>query len=195
MEQYSNNTERYIETLRDIADEMEMNIDMGEDSERATHFIRATEIQPFSGTKKKCVVELCSNLIEQHEIIRNSGAGAIEQIVSIEKLYIVFGEYPELLSQYPRFRKMVCSKIEEHTESCTKRNIEVPQILKDMPYILKMLEARSDYVSEDVTVPPLPTPLPLAVDTSPLSTPSPREVASNKPSHNYNLRSKSCCAY
>jgi len=178
-----------------MANEMEMNMDMGEDPQRGNYFIRATEMQPFSGTRKNTVVELCMNLIEQHEIIRTSGAGALEQLVPIEKLYIVFGEYPELLSQYPRFRKMVCSKIEEHTEACTKRNIEVPQILKDMPYILKMLEARSDYVAESAIVPPLPTPLPLAADTSPLSTPSPREVASNKPSHKYNLRSKSCCAH
>jgi hypothetical protein len=181
-----------------MADEMDMNMDMGmyEDAERATYFIRATEVQPFSGRRKNTVVVLCKNLIEQHEIIRNSGAGAMEQIVPIEKLYIVFGEYPELLSQYPRFRKTVYIKIEEHTEACTKRNIEVPQILKDMPFILKMLEARSDYVAESAIVPSLPTPLPLplAVDTSPLSTPSPREVASNKSSHKYNMRSNRCCA-
>jgi len=193
MEQYSNSTERYIETLRDIADEMEMNIDMGEDPERCNYFIRATEIQPFSGTKKKSVVELCSNLIDQHEIVKKSGGSILEQIVSIEKVYMTFGEYPELLSQYPRFRKTVYSKIDEHTESCTKKNIQVPQILKDMPYILKMLEARSDYVSE-VTVPSLPTPLPLAVDSSPLSTPSVRQVACEKTCHHYNLRSKSCRA-
>ena len=189
MEQYSNDTERYIHTLRSIADEMDMNMDMtmGEDIQRGNYFIRATEIHPFFSKKKRLVVDLCKNIIEQQQIIKESGGSVNEQIVIIEKMYYVFTEYPELISQNARFRKVVYEKVNEHSEACIRKNIEVPQILKDMPFILKMLEARSDYIRE---VPPLPLPLPLAINASPLPTPSTREDVCDSPSHNYNLRSK-----
>lgn len=189
MDQYSNNTERYIQTLRSMADEMDMNLDLGMDQEfqRGNYFIRATEIHPFLLEKKRLVVELCKNLIEQQQIIKESGGSVNEQVVIIEKMYYVFTEYPELISQNPRFRKVVYEKIDEHSEACMRKNIEVPQILKDMPFILKMLEARSDYIRE---VPSLPLPLPLAINASPLPTSSTRQDVCDSPSHNYNLRSK-----
>ena len=189
MDQYSNNTERYIQTLRSMADEMDMNLDLGMDQEfqRGNYFIRATEIHPFLLEKKRLVVELCKNLIEQQQIIKESGGSVNEQVVIIEKMYYVFTEYPELISQNPRFRKVVYEKIDEHSEACMRKNIEVPQILKDMPFILKMLEARSDYIRE---VPSLPLPLPLAINASPLPTLSTRQDVCDSPSHNYNLRSK-----
>ena len=129
------------------------------------HFIRVADVQSFPSEKRHHVVELCKSLINQQEILKNAGKSTSRQIEPIEEFFKVVAEFPELISRYPRFRNVCRYKIDEFTEKLNSKNIPIPYIIKDMPDILKLLESRSDYVSD----------APLA-----LLTPT--------PTHTYNLR-------
>jgi len=118
------------------------------------HFIRVADVQSFPSEKRHHVVELCKSLINQQEILKNAGKSTSRQIEPIEEFFKVVAEYPELISRYPRFRNVCRYKINEFTEKLNSKNLPIPYIIEDMPDILKLLEIRSDYVSNA----PLPLP-------------------------------------
>jgi hypothetical protein len=118
------------------------------------HFIRAVEVQSFPSEKRHQVVNLCTSLIRQHEILKDAGKSVSRQIEPIEEFFKAVAEFPELISRYPRFRNVCRYKIDEITEKLNSKNMPIPNIIEDMPAILKLLENRSDYVRDA----PLPTP-------------------------------------
>lgn len=125
------------------------------------HFVRAVEVHSFPTEVRRHVVDLGMSLLKQQGILSEAGKSTSEQIEGIEKIFNWIAEYPELISRYPRFRKVCKNKMDEFIS----KHGFASQLINDMPTILRILETRSDYVKDE----PLPTPTPT-------------------PTHSYNLR-------
>lgn len=116
------------------------------------HFVRAVEVHSFPKEVRHHVVDLGMSLLKQKEILNEAGKSTSEQIEGIEKIFNWIAEYPELISRYPRFRKVCRDKMNEFIS----KHGFASQLINDMPTILRILETRSDYVKDE----PLPTPAP-----------------------------------
>lgn len=117
------------------------------------YFIRALEVSSLSVEKRSYVVNLGMSLIDQHVIIKNAGKSISRQLQPIEELFKLIAEFPELISQYPRFRNVCRNKIIEIIKTLNSKNMQIPHIIEDMPEIFKLIEIRSDYVKDKTVTP------------------------------------------